>query len=581
MAIETFEFIDDLVAANPTATDNVSEGDDHLRGLKTTLKNTFPNVDAAVTPTATELNYVDGVTSSIQTQLGTLTTGLGNVNTDLVNDTTPQLGGDLDLNGHAITGLASNALKTDFTVASGKTVTAGTVANFSGGKIGNNPVVNTQTALNTSATYSYDVSNDTGTVVLRAEQASSWHNVRVGVVQANGSITWNSVSNIWNGYSSASTTVKHIRGNDFAIQGGHGQPWSSSAGTSYAYVVFFSVNPTTGAITSIANAMTKSLGSGNYANDISGNVYPMDNGKVGIYWSKRYYTTSGSAGWHTSHEYQIATFTNSGSVSTVSTFSEITSSSNWEQVASGSQYLAVRGNTSWVYATWNGSTLSSAVTITVDASYSRDGQIYRPDTNLDIFVFAFINTSNQFVIHTYSYASNVVTKTNSYVLIDSGAGVSIGTMTGTGDNIVIGYEDNSKGYVATFTLDGTTKAVSGAGISIQHNPSNQRVYVYGPSATNKYLCVFNNSAGTVNSSVMTVNAYATSSLNWLGVIQANGNAGDSISVVVDGVSGGFTGLTVGLDYYYNTTTYDGTLTTAVNTYKVGRAISTTEVLLNA
>ena len=110
MAIETFEFIDDLVAANPTATDNVSEGDDHLRGLKTTLKNTFPNVDGAVnstqaelnildgvTATTTELNYVDGVTSSIQTQLG-------NINTDLLNDTTPQLGGNLDLNSKNITG---------------------------------------------------------------------------------------------------------------------------------------------------------------------------------------------------------------------------------------------------------------------------------------------------------------------------------------------------------------------------------------------------------------------------------------------------------------------------------------------
>ena len=69
MAIETFEFIDDLNAANPTATDNVSEGDDHLRGLKTTLKNTFPNVTGAINATETELNYVDGVTSAIQTQL--------------------------------------------------------------------------------------------------------------------------------------------------------------------------------------------------------------------------------------------------------------------------------------------------------------------------------------------------------------------------------------------------------------------------------------------------------------------------------------------------------------------------------
>jgi len=69
MALETFNYIDSLNTANPTATDNVSEGDDHIRGIKTTLKNTFPNVNAAVSPTDEELNYVDGVTSAIQTQL--------------------------------------------------------------------------------------------------------------------------------------------------------------------------------------------------------------------------------------------------------------------------------------------------------------------------------------------------------------------------------------------------------------------------------------------------------------------------------------------------------------------------------
>ena len=69
MALETFNYIDSLNTANPTATDNVSEGDDHIRGIKTPLKNTFPNVNAAVNPTDEELNYVDGVTSAIQTQL--------------------------------------------------------------------------------------------------------------------------------------------------------------------------------------------------------------------------------------------------------------------------------------------------------------------------------------------------------------------------------------------------------------------------------------------------------------------------------------------------------------------------------
>jgi len=69
MGTETFNYIDSLNTANPASTDNVSEGDDHIRGIKTTLKNTFPNLDGAVNATDTELNYVDGVTSAIQTQL--------------------------------------------------------------------------------------------------------------------------------------------------------------------------------------------------------------------------------------------------------------------------------------------------------------------------------------------------------------------------------------------------------------------------------------------------------------------------------------------------------------------------------
>lgn len=69
MGLETGTYISDLVNTNPTSSDPKSQGDDHLRLLKSTVKATFPNVSGAVTPTHTELNYVDGVTSAIQTQM--------------------------------------------------------------------------------------------------------------------------------------------------------------------------------------------------------------------------------------------------------------------------------------------------------------------------------------------------------------------------------------------------------------------------------------------------------------------------------------------------------------------------------
>lgn len=69
MSLETGTYISDLVATNPTSTDLKSEGDNHLRLLKSTIKATFPSITGALTSTHTQLNFVTGVTSAIQTQL--------------------------------------------------------------------------------------------------------------------------------------------------------------------------------------------------------------------------------------------------------------------------------------------------------------------------------------------------------------------------------------------------------------------------------------------------------------------------------------------------------------------------------
>ena len=63
MALEAFTYITSLNASNPIhATDPVSQGDDHVRGLKTTLLNSLPNLDAAVNFTPTEANRLVGLT---------------------------------------------------------------------------------------------------------------------------------------------------------------------------------------------------------------------------------------------------------------------------------------------------------------------------------------------------------------------------------------------------------------------------------------------------------------------------------------------------------------------------------------
>lgn len=69
MPLETGTYINSLVATNPAATDALSVADDHMRLIKSTIKNTFPSVTGAVNATHSELNVVDGSISATATTL--------------------------------------------------------------------------------------------------------------------------------------------------------------------------------------------------------------------------------------------------------------------------------------------------------------------------------------------------------------------------------------------------------------------------------------------------------------------------------------------------------------------------------
>ena len=71
MTIESATFLNGLNASNPGANDQKSEGDDHLRLIKSTVKASFPNIAGAVSATDVQLSFVTGVTSAIQTQINT------------------------------------------------------------------------------------------------------------------------------------------------------------------------------------------------------------------------------------------------------------------------------------------------------------------------------------------------------------------------------------------------------------------------------------------------------------------------------------------------------------------------------
>ena len=56
MAVENVTYIDSLDPTAPAGGDSISEGDDHIRNIKRSLKDTFPNISEPVTLTAEELN---------------------------------------------------------------------------------------------------------------------------------------------------------------------------------------------------------------------------------------------------------------------------------------------------------------------------------------------------------------------------------------------------------------------------------------------------------------------------------------------------------------------------------------------
>lgn len=100
MALETGTYISDLVTTNPVGgTDPKSQGDDHIRLIKSTLQTTFPNVSGAMTSTHTELNNLDGYTGNtadLNVLAGTAALGVSPTEVGYLNGVTSAIQTQLD-----------------------------------------------------------------------------------------------------------------------------------------------------------------------------------------------------------------------------------------------------------------------------------------------------------------------------------------------------------------------------------------------------------------------------------------------------------------------------------------------------
>jgi hypothetical protein len=66
MALESATYISGLVTTNPTGSDSISQGDDHIRLIKTVLKNSLPNVTTATTPLVSLTHAIQSTTSTFR-----------------------------------------------------------------------------------------------------------------------------------------------------------------------------------------------------------------------------------------------------------------------------------------------------------------------------------------------------------------------------------------------------------------------------------------------------------------------------------------------------------------------------------
>jgi hypothetical protein len=124
MALETGTFTNDLVVTNPVHGDGLGQGDSHLRLIKSTLKNTFPNfTSAALNSTQAQLDAaVASVTGAAKSSYNAGTAALpglyavGNTNTGLYSPLANQIG--LAVGGVAMVNVAVSGLAVAGAVAS-------------------------------------------------------------------------------------------------------------------------------------------------------------------------------------------------------------------------------------------------------------------------------------------------------------------------------------------------------------------------------------------------------------------------------------------------------------------------------
>ncbi len=100
MGLESVTHLDDLDATNPLGTDPRSEGDDHIRNIKSMLLTDFPGISGVVTSTHSELNFVDVTAGTLTASKAIVVDGSSKIDNLKVDN--------IDINGNTISSTDTN-----------------------------------------------------------------------------------------------------------------------------------------------------------------------------------------------------------------------------------------------------------------------------------------------------------------------------------------------------------------------------------------------------------------------------------------------------------------------------------------
>jgi hypothetical protein len=257
-----------------------------------------------------------------------------------------------------------------------------------------------------------------------------------------------------------------------------------------------------------------------------------------------------------------------GSTKAGGAFGQITSSNIAVNTGSGD-------NSTFLYkATWNGSALGA---VTNENLFPLGGRVASRLVSPTLLVAVNSDTSNVVRIFTFTInqSTGAATQFASRILDNTfvTTPIYLELASESSTRFVLSLYNASKVYGYSFEIN-SSGDILGTGIKLTTELTNDNMNpTYTGSSSTYRFADF--STKTQN---FVVSSYNTPQWNSLGVSQTAQNTSPA-TIITDGVASGFAGLTPGVTYYIDQTTYNGAVTATPGNFVVGLATSSTQISL--